>query len=117
MGLAVTAKIDFPPIPPALVGVALVDASTCAAAGGMSVSWWHEAVRTGRAPTPAVRQPRCTRWRLADVTAFWEAFAAKGAIDTQAGARVTAKAKRASVAAGEKRAAVAQGAAIAAGRP
>ena len=104
-----TAKTDLPLILPALAGVALIDAPTCAAAGGMSVSWWHEEVRTGRAPAPAVRQPRCTRWRLADVLAFWQSFATKGEADTQAGAQVTAKAKKASAAARVKRAAMAAG--------
>ena len=107
----VTAKIDLPPIPPALSSVALIDAPTCAAAGGMSVSWWHDEVREGRAPTPAVRQPRCTRWRISDVVAFWQAFATKGAADTQAAEQVTAKAKKASAAARVKRTATAQGAA------
>ncbi|MDE2396267.1 MAG: hypothetical protein KGM91_12590, partial [Burkholderiales bacterium] len=104
-----TAKTDLPEIPAALSSVALIDAPTCAAAGGMSVSWWHEEVRTGRAPAPAVRQPRCTRWRLADVVAFWQAFATKGEADTEAAALVTAKAKKASAAARVKRTAAAQG--------
>jgi len=107
----VTVKTDLPPILPALAGVALIDAPTCAAAGGMSVSWWHEEVRTGRAPAPAVRQPRCTRWRLADVSAFWLAFASKGENDTKSAAQVTAQAKKASTAARVKRAGAAQGAA------
>ena len=110
MGPTVTAKTDLPPVPPALSSVALIDAPTCAAAGGMSVSWWHDEVRTGRAPAPAVRQPRCTRWRMSDVVAFWQAFATKGAADTRAAELVTAKAKKASAAARVKRAAVAQGA-------
>ena len=107
----VTAKTDLPPIASALSSVALIDAPTCAAAGGMSVSWWHDEVRTGRAPAPAVRQPRCTRWRLSDVVAFWQAFATKGEADTQAAELVTAKAKKASAAARVKRTATAQGAA------
>ena len=111
MGPTVTAKTDLPPVPPALSSVALIDAPTCAAAGGMSVSWWHDEVRGGRAPAPAVRQPRCTRWRLCDVVAFWQAFATKGEADTQAAAQVTAKAKKASAAARVKRASTAQGAA------
>ncbi len=104
-----TAKTDLPTVPPALQGVALIDAPTCAAAGGMSVSWWHDAVRAGDAPKPVVRQPRCTRWRLADVVAFWQSFASKG--DTQAAERLSAQAKRASAAARVKRKAHAQGAA------
>jgi predicted DNA-binding transcriptional regulator AlpA len=106
----VTTKTDLPPIPTALSSVALIDAPTCAAAGGMSVSWWHEEVRTGRAPAPVVRQPRCTRWRLSQVSEFWQAFASKGS--EEAAALVTAKAKKASNAARVKRAATAQRAAI-----
>lgn len=104
-------KTVIPTTLPALSSVALIDAPTCAAAGGMSISWWHEEVRTGRAPAPAVRQPRCTRWRLADVVAFWQGFANKGEADTQAAVQVTARAQKASAAARVKRAAAAQGAA------
>lgn len=102
-----TTKTALPPLPPALSSVALIDAPTCAAAGGMSVSWWHEEVRTGRAPAPAVRQPRCSRWRLSQVAEFWQAFASKGS--EEAAALVTAKAQKASDAARVKRAAKAQG--------
>ncbi len=97
------AKTVIPTIPPALAKVALIDAPTCAATGGMSVSWWHEEVRTGRAPAPVVRQPRCTRWRVADVAAYWQAFATKGEVDTEAAEQVTAKAMKASAAAQAKR--------------
>ncbi len=34
-------------LPATLAAVALIDAETCAAAGQMSVSWWHEMVRSG----------------------------------------------------------------------
>lgn len=90
-------------LPANLADVALIDATTCAAAGAMSLSWWHEAVRLGQAPAPAIRKPRCTRWRLSDVRAFWEAFAQQATDDPQAGAAVTAQAKRASCAAHAKR--------------
>ena len=98
-------------LPAGLEAVALVDAHTCAAAGAMSLSWWHDEVRAGRAPAPAVRQPRCTRWRLADVSAFWLAFARKGENDTKTAAQVKAQATKASAAARVKRASAAQGAA------
>jgi hypothetical protein len=46
-----TAKTDPKPItrplPANLADVALIDAPTCAAVGGLSVSWWHEEVRIG----------------------------------------------------------------------
>ena len=60
-----------PRLPLGLVEVALIDAPMCAAAGAMSVSWWYEEVRSGRAPPPVVRKPRCTRWRLLDVRNYW----------------------------------------------
>ena len=60
--------------PADLAAVALIDASRCAEAGGMSVAWWHREVAAGRAPQPAVRRPRCTRWRASAVVAFWRNF-------------------------------------------
>ena len=105
MGPAMTVKTDpkpaARPLPADLAAVALIDAPTCAAPGDMSVSWWHEEVRAGRAPAPAIRRPRCTRWRLADVAAFWINFAAGDEAHPEAGERVTAQAKRASVKARE----------------
>jgi len=89
-------KSTMRPLPADLASVALIDALTCAAAGDMSVSWWHEEVRAGRAPAPAIRKPRCTRWRLADVHTFWSSFAANGASDTEVSERMTARAKHAS---------------------
>lgn len=92
-------------LPAELAMVAQVDAKMCAAAGGMSVSWWHEEVRAGRAPAPVVQQARCTRWKLADVVRFWRERSA-----TPLGREaVVAKAKKASMAAKAKRQA-AQGA-------
>lgn len=92
-----------PPLPLANVAdVALINAKTCAAIGSMSVSWWHDEVRAGRAPAPATRRPRCTRWRVADVRAFWQRFAETGN-DSQ---QVIAQATKASKAAKVKREAV-----------
>ena len=93
------------PLPAALADVALIDGPTCAAAGDMSVSWWHEEVRAGRAPKPVIQQPRCTRWKLMAVCRFWTERASEAAADTQTALRVTAKAKKASDAARAKRAA------------
>jgi predicted DNA-binding transcriptional regulator AlpA len=95
-----------------LAGVALIDATTCAAAGAMSVSWWHEEVRAGRAPAPVIRKPRCTRWRMLDVRAFWAKCAEQTATYAEAAAGVTARATSASAAARLKRGA----APVAAGR-
>lgn len=72
-----TSKADLPQVPDALADAALIDGPTAAATGGMSVSWWLDAVRDGRAPQPVIRQFRCTRWRLADVRAFWVAMATR----------------------------------------
>jgi hypothetical protein len=79
------------PFATALAEVALIDAETCAAPGMMSVSWWHEEVRSGRAPKPAVQRPRCTRWRLADVKAFWRDFATTGEANTSSGDAMKAR--------------------------
>jgi hypothetical protein len=88
-----------------LAEVALIDATACAAVGSMSVSWWHEEVRTGRAPAPVIRQTRCTRWKLADVRDFWVARVEAAASDAGAADLLTARAKKASAAASAKRAA------------
>jgi len=85
-----------PPTPEALADVALIDATDCAAAGGMGVSWWHDEVRAGRAPAPVVREPRCTRWRLADVRAFWIARAEQSANSALIAERMKAQATKAS---------------------
>lgn len=109
MGPPVTANTDTNtaahPLPVNLADVALIDASTCAAAGAMSVSWWRGEVAAGRAPKPAIRAPRCTRWRLSDVRAFWAAFAEQGATGSD---KLMAITKKASAAAKAKRAQLAQ---------
>lgn len=100
-----TAKTDpksvTRPLPADVADVALAAADTCASIGEMPVSWWHEEVRAGRAPKPVIQQPRCTRWRLADVRRFWVERAAQAAGDTEARERMAAKAKKASVKARE----------------
>lgn len=90
-------------LPSSLEEAALVPAEICAATGGVSGSWWHEEVRAGRAPAPAVRQPRFTRWRLSDVRKFWLDFAARGGADTAGAQAVMANATKASAAAKAKR--------------
>lgn len=84
-------------LPAEVADVALVAVGTCAAIGEVSVSWWHEEVRAGRAPKPAIQQPRFSRWRLADVKAYWAARIAQA--DAAAGERAAAKARHASAAA------------------
>lgn len=81
-------------LPIALADLALIDAKACAAVADMSVSWWLEKVASGQAPQPAIRMPRCTRWRLADVAAFWRDFGNKA--DDGAADAMKAQATRAS---------------------
>lgn len=88
-------------VPAALQAVALIDAPKCAAAGDMSVSWWHAEVAAGRAPQPVIRRPRCTRWHAAAVADFWRAFAAQA--DTSASEAMKVRATKASAAARAKR--------------
>ncbi|MBP5992240.1 MAG: hypothetical protein KA766_19755 [Piscinibacter sp.] len=89
-------------IHPGLVEVALIDAKACAAVGDVSVSWWHAEVRAGRAPAPVIQRPRCTRWRLGDVKAFWAALSTSPeSVDAE---RVVGRARRASAAASAVRA-------------
>jgi len=90
--------------PPAnLADVAFLDISDVCAASRMSASWIHEEVRGGRFPQPMRFGPRCTRWRSADVRDWLIARAAAAEVDTQAGALLKARAKKASQAAQAKR--------------
>lgn len=99
---AATAHQSLPVLPAALSDVALINAETAAAVGGMRPSWWYEEVRAGRAPQPAVRKPRCTRWRLCEVREFWLRFADQQ-LDAENGLQTITKAVRASAAAKAKR--------------
>lgn len=100
----VRAAHNLDTLPAALLEVALVDGPTAAATGDVSLSTWHEVVRTGDAPPPVIRSPRCTRWRLVDVAEYWRQRAERG--DVQAAHRVTQQAAKASAAAKAKRTAV-----------
>ena len=100
-----TKKTDLPFVPPSLADVALIDGPTCAAAGGISISTWHELVRSQAAPQPVIRAVRCTRWRLADVRVWLIARAAQPASGDEVIRRATrasakAKALRATAQAG-----------------
>lgn len=97
-----SAKTDLPPVPPALADVALIDGPTCAAAGGISLSTWHDLVRLRAAPQPVIRRTRCTRWRLADVRNWLIERAAQQA--GGAAEEVTARATKASARAREPQA-------------
>lgn len=76
--LSSVAALLGPALPAALADVALVDARQCASAAGISLSLWFELVRAGKAPQPAFRGNRCTRYRLADVRAWLVEFARTG---------------------------------------
>lgn len=62
-------------VPDALVEVSLVDAKQITAAACMSLTNWYELVQTGKAPQPAIRTHRHTRWRLTDVRAWLVKYA------------------------------------------
>ena len=88
-------------LPADLAGVALIDAATCAAVGAMSLSWWHEEVRAGRAPFPVIRKPRCTRWRMTDVSAYWRQVSSGADANVSARAIMIDRATKASAQARE----------------
>lgn len=94
-------KRDLPVVPPALEDAALIDGPTCAAVGCISVSQWHEDVRTGRAPQPVIRGTRCTRWRLVDIRHYWISRAEQ--VSDGDAAELVDRATRASAKAAEKR--------------
>lgn len=89
-------------IHPGLIEVALVDAKACAAIGSVSLSWWFDAVREGRAPKPVIRQLRLTRWKLIDIRQFWAELAETGS-KTGDSDRLAALAQKASEKAAAKR--------------
>ena len=98
-------KSNLPPIPPALADVALIDAPTCASSAGISLSQWHELVRSKKAPQAAIRQPRYSRWRLADIRAWLIERSKEAASDTRSGKQLSAIAKKAGLKAAANRAA------------
>lgn len=95
------------PVPEALADVALIDGPSCAAAASISISQWCELVKTGKAPPPAIRSPRYSRWKLAAVREWLVKFAQP---QPEAARAVMLKARRASKAAHAKRAAAQAGA-------
>jgi prophage regulatory protein len=94
-------------LPGDLADHALVAIDAICDAADMSKSWVREEVRAGRFQEPVIREPRCTRWRLADVRT-WLIARAKAAADPQRGAAVVERAKKASEAARAKRTAAVQ---------
>ena len=97
-----TTKAKLPPVPAGLADVSLIDAKACASAAGVSTSTWLELVRTGRAPAPAIRAPRCTRWALSTVRTWLIERAAQGS-DQAVERSLLAKSHRAAAASVAKR--------------
>lgn len=94
-----------PPLPEAHADVALADITDICALVRMSASWVHNERAAGRFPAPVIREPRCTRWKIADIRAWLIERATQSAADTKTTELVTARAKKASTAAQAKRAA------------
>lgn len=63
-------KPSRPVVPQGLEDVALIDGPTCAAAAGCGLTRWHDLVRRGEAPQPAIRRHRFTRWRMVDLRSW-----------------------------------------------
>jgi prophage regulatory protein len=86
-----------------LADLALLDIRDVCALARMSASWIHDEVRAQRFPQPMRFGPRCSRWRSADVRAWLIARTVSAEQDTEAAARASARAKKASEAAQTKR--------------
>ena len=89
-------KTQFPNLPDHLAQVAMIDARTAAAVGGMSVSWWLAQVQSGHAPEPVIRSTRCTRWLSASVESYWRSRAENGPRDVERAGRLAAQSRKAS---------------------
>jgi predicted DNA-binding transcriptional regulator AlpA len=85
---------DGAAIPDEARAVALVSKRVCCAMGDVGQSWWDERVASGEAPQPVIQAPRFTRWRLADVIAFWRDLAERG--DPEGAEKLTRHARKAS---------------------
>lgn len=92
-----------PPLPTGHDDVALADIKDLEALTRMKKSWIYQAVREGRFPAPVIREPRCTRWALAQARAWLAARIEQAAADTDSAAIVTERAQKASAAAQAKR--------------
>lgn len=58
---------------------ALIGIDAVIAIGPFGRTKFYDEVAAGRAPQPALKLPRCTRWRLGDIRAWLHALAAGGA--------------------------------------
>lgn len=90
-------KPESAQVPGPLADVALVAAPTIAAAADISVSYWHELVRSKKAPQPVVRRHRFTRWTVASVHKWLEDRAREGT--SEAASNLIDRATKASAAA------------------
>lgn len=57
--------------------VALLDMRDIMSMTRMGKSFLYAAVKAGTFPAPVIKEPRCTRWRLADVRTYLLQFGAK----------------------------------------
>lgn len=73
--------------PAALAEVALISGATCAQAGDMALSKWLGLVASGDAPQPVIKQPRYTRWALADVRQWLVERARAGSMPQRPGSK------------------------------
>lgn len=95
-----------PPLPEVasdLTDVALMTADDVCRVVRKSQSWLFDAVKRGAFPAPALREPRCTRWRASTVRAHLLARFEQAEADPQSGGATHEKAKKASRAAQEVR--------------
>lgn len=88
-------------IPPSLADVAYIDGAACAASASMSISQWLALVKDKKAPQPAIRKPRFTRWRISDVREWLIQLSSQSDFEADSAA-VLEKATRASHAAKAK---------------
>ena len=90
-------------LPTNLEDVAFLDIRDVCATARMSASWIHDEVRAHRFPQPLRFGLRCTRWRSSDVRDWLIARSAAAEADTETGALLSARAKKASDAAQARR--------------
>lgn len=66
-----TPKFDLSNLP----GSALVGIDAVVAVGPYAKTKFYSEMAAGRAPQPALREPRCTRWRWSDIRDWLERLA------------------------------------------
>jgi predicted DNA-binding transcriptional regulator AlpA len=74
-----------PPLQEAHADVALVEMKDLVTLTRASKSWIYEAIASGDFPAPAVKLPRMTRWRLADIRAWLTELSSTPAVTASSG--------------------------------